>query len=211
MSHVCCIALVARGQKWHRFMAARREQQCLVCRHRERAAVDLALARGVSVTALSRRYKISTDAIYRHSRNHLPPQLRAQLIAGPDIEDLDLDRLRENESQSLLSHLIALRNRLLAGLDVAEEYRDGSMLTRVSAQLHQNLELTAKLVGDLAAGGTTTINNVLVMPAYVEMRVELVKALAPFPDARLAVAQVLHQIEHKAADAITADKRELAQ
>ena len=119
--------------------------------------------------------------------------------------------MRENESQSLLSHLIALRNRLLAGLDVAEEYRDGSMLTRVSAQLHQNLELTAKLVGDLAAGGTTTINNVLVMPAYVEMRVELVKALAPFPDARLAVAQVLHQIEHKAADAITADKRELAQ
>ena len=190
-------------------MAARRMQQCLVCRHREKAAVDLALSRGVSVTALSRRYKISTDAIYRHSRNHLPPQLRAQLIAGPDIKDLDLDRLRENESQSLLSHLIALRNRLLAGLDVAEEYRDGSMLTRVSAQLHQNLELTAKLVGDLGTG-STTINNVLIMPQYVELRVELVKALQPFPDARLAVAQVLHAIEHKAADAITSEDRSLA-
>jgi hypothetical protein len=185
-------------------------KRCTICAHREHAGIDLALARGVSVTAIARRYKLGTDSIYRHSRAHLPPQLRAALIAGPDIEGLDLDRLRENESQSLLSHLIALRNRLLAGLDVAEEYRDGSMLTRVSAQLHQNLELTAKLVGDLGSG-STTINNVLVMPEYVEMRVALVQALAPFPDAKIAVAQVLHSLEHKAAGDIAADKRELAQ
>jgi hypothetical protein len=72
------------------------------------------------------------------------------------------------------------------------------------------LELTAKLVGDLGSG-STTINNVLVMPEYVEMRVALVQALAPFPDAKIAVAQVLHSLEHKAAGDIAADKRELAQ
>jgi hypothetical protein len=65
------------------------------------------------------------------------------------------------------------------------------------------------LVGSLTTG-STTINNILIMPAYVEMRVELVKALQPYPEARQAVAAVLHTIEHKAADAIQADSRELA-
>jgi len=67
--------------------------------------------------------------------------------------------------------------------------------------LHQNLELTGKLIGDLGVGSTTNV-NVLVMPQYVELRVALVQALAAFPEAKLAVAQVLHQLESKAAESI---------
>ena len=75
------------------------------------------------------------------------------------------------------------------------------MISRIAGQLHHNLEITGKLLGDLSTGGTT-ITNVTILPAYVEMRVELVRALAPFPDARQAVAVVLHAIEHKAAEAV---------
>jgi hypothetical protein len=42
------------------------------------------------------------------------------------------------------------------------------------------------------------------------MRVELVNALRPFPEAARAVAYVLHQIESKAAADIAADTRDLA-
>lgn len=178
--------------------------QCTVCLHREKAAIDLALSRGVGVRALSRRYKVSIDSLYRHSARHLPPQLRAKLIAGPSVEGVDLDRLRDTESQSLLMNLIALRNRLLSQLDVAEEHGDSSMVTRVAGQLHHNLEITGELLGDLSTG-STTINNVLLMPEYIAMRVELVRALAPHPEARQAVARVLHRIESKAAEAIKAD------
>jgi hypothetical protein len=174
--------------------------KCNCCSHRERPAIDLAIARGVSMSALSRRYDVSTDSLYRHAKNHLPPQLRAKLIAGPDI-DLDLDRLHETESQSLLANLVALRHRLFASLDVAEECGDSNMVCRVTAQIHQNLELTGKLLGDLGVG-STTVTNVLVLPAYVEMRVALVNALAAFPEARQAVAAVLHQLEAKAAENI---------
>jgi len=156
--------------------------------------------------SLARRYGVSTDILYRHRKGHIPPQLRAKLIAGPDT-DIDLNKLRETESQSLLANLVALRHRLFAALDVAEENGDGFMLTRVSSQLHVNLETTGKLLGDLGVG-STTINNVLVMPAYVELRVELVKALGPYPQAREAVAAVLHQLETKAAESIR--PRELA-
>jgi hypothetical protein len=158
-------------------------QRCTVCSHREYAAIDLAIARGVSVTAISRRYKLSTDAIYRHRTNHLSAALRAKLLAGPD-SDIDLDRLRETESQSLLSNLVTLRHRLFASLDTAEEVGDGTMISRLAGQLHQNLEITGKLLGDLVVG-STTINNVLVMPQYVELRVALVKALAPYSEAKV--------------------------
>jgi hypothetical protein len=158
---------------------------------------------------LSRRYGLSTDILFRHRKAHIPPQLRARLLAGPDIE-VDLDKLRETESQSLLANLVALRRRLFAALDLAEENGDGFMLTRVSSQLHVNLETTGKLLGDLGVGSTTTINNVLVLPAYIELRVGLVRALEGFPEARAAVAQVLHAIESKAAATIEAEGRRLA-
>lgn len=182
---------------------------CRVCRSRERAPIELAIARGVTLAALSRRYGVSVDILYRHRNLHMPPQLKARLLAGPSIEGVDLDKLRETESQSLLANLISLRQRLFASLDVAEEHQDGYTLVRIASQLHSNFEIVAKLLGDLHTG--TVINNFLIQPQYVEMRVELVKALAPFPEARQAVAAVLHTIEHKAADAIKNQDRSLAQ
>ena len=103
-----------------------------------------------------------------------------------------------------------MRHRLFAALDTAEEYNDGGMLTRVASALHANLELTGKLLGDLGIG-STTINNVLILPQWVETRIALVRALEAFPEARIEVARVLHQIESKAADDISNTKRDLAQ
>jgi hypothetical protein len=179
--------------------------RCLTCTHREHAAIDLALARGVSVRELSRRYGITERALYYHRKDHLPPHLRAKLIGVPEL-DIDLDKLRETEGQSLLSHLIAIRNRLFAGMDQVAE----PLVPRFAAALHQNLEMIGKLVGSLGTGGNTTINNILITSDYVEMRVALLRALDSYPDAKIAVAQTLHAIEDKAAKTITLDKREFA-
>src|SRR5665647_3256188 len=106
--------------------------------------------------ALAKRYGLGPDSLQRHARNHLPPQLRASLLCGPSIEGIDLDKLREVESQSLLMNLVNLRNRLFASLDVAEEAGDANMLARISGQLHRNMEIVGKLLGDLSTGNTTT-------------------------------------------------------
>ena len=166
------------------------------------AAIELAIARRVSVTALAKRYDLSTDSIYRH-RKHMPVTLRASLLAGPGT-DIDLDRLKETESQSLLANLIAIRHRLFAALDSAEDAADTTTVTRVTRQLHENLELTGKLLGDLGVGSVT---NVLILPQYVELRVGLINALAGFPEARKAVAEVLHRLEDRAAKSIEADAK----
>lgn len=182
--------------------------QCTICRHRERAGIDHALACGVSMYALAKRYKVGSDSLYRHRKRHMPPQLKASLLAGPSIEGVDLDKLKERESQSLLMNLVTLRARLFNALNVSEDAGDIGAVTRVASQLHVNLETTGKLLGDLGAGVTNV--NVLILPAYIQLRVELVKALQPYPEARQAVAKVLHQLEGDAAQVIKNDKRELA-
>ncbi len=105
----------------------------------------------------------------------------------------------ESESQSLLLHLVGLRNRLFSALDLAEEHGDAYMLATISSQLHRNLETTGKLLGDLGVGATT-INNILVSPQYLELRQALCAALRPHPAAAQAVSAALRALENKAAD-----------
>jgi hypothetical protein len=125
--------------------------ECHVCKHRERAAIDLALARGVSPGALARRYGVGSDSLYRHSRNHLAAQLRAKLIAGPDL-DIDLERLRETGSQSLLMNLVALRRRLFHSFErvgLVNALRPFPEAARaVASVLHQ---IEGKAATDMAA------------------------------------------------------------
>jgi hypothetical protein len=47
-----------------------------------------------------------------------------------------------------LVHLVGLRNRLFAFLDVAEKAGGGNMISRIAGQLHHNLESPGKLLGD---------------------------------------------------------------
>jgi hypothetical protein len=116
----------------------------------------------VAILALSRQYGLSTDAIYRHiNSGHTPAKERAALIAGSDLGGLTVEQLREREGTSLLANLIALRNRLFNALDLGERFGDVGMVARAAAQLHENLALTGRLVGQLATSSSTTINNIL--------------------------------------------------
>jgi hypothetical protein len=148
---------------------------------------------------MARHYGLSTDALYRHlNAGHTPAKDRARLIAGPDMQGLSVEALREREGSSLLAHLVAIRNRLLNALDLGEKYQDVILVTKAASQLHENLSITGRLVGQLATGNTTNITNVLIQPEYIGFRARLLKALTPFPEARLAVAEVLNATEHEA-------------
>jgi hypothetical protein len=70
---------------------------------------------------------------------------------------------------------------------------------RLSGQIHQNLELTGKYLGEFARVTTQTQISLLVTPEYLKLRSALLHALWPFPEARQAVAAVLHDIEGVAA------------
>jgi hypothetical protein len=70
---------------------------------------------------------------------------------------------------------------------------------RLSGQIHQNLELVGRHLGEFAKVSVQTNISLLVTPEYLKLRAALLQALWPFPEARQAVASVLHSIEGAAA------------
>jgi len=73
------------------------------------------------------------------------------------------------------------------------KYTDPRMLVlRTSAQLQSNLELLAKLIGQLDERPQV---NILVLPEWEKIRYTMLQALAPYPEARAAVADALRAID----------------
>ena len=169
--------------------------RCRICDHSERAKIELGLARRVSLNTLARKFDVSKDAIWRHKRNHFPPQLEAALVATGAPSAIDLEQLRQSESEGLLQSVVVQRARLYALVDKAEEFDDVRAAASVHGRITDNLTLAAKLVGELNTHHHTTINQLVISPEYLDLRGDLISALAPFPEARRAVAKVLRERE----------------
>jgi len=155
-----------------------RRQMCLGVRYRLSCRVYSGLPAPHRHSASQRKinasaFGMAADSPVRHAKGTFAAHLRASLIAGPDLA-IDSTSARDGK-QSMLEPR-HLRGRLFQ-LDVAERRADGNMLARVAGQLHTIWTLRP---GWLAAfPGHTKINNVLIQPQYVSMRIELVNALRP--------------------------------
>jgi hypothetical protein len=167
----------------------------------DRGQIEHALCTGQSVRAIAKKFNVHEGSLYRH-RRELPPQLKAAYLATFLKPGEDLEKLKTQESESLLQNLAQQRARLLMMQDAALESDDAQAVATLAGRIHQNLEIVGKYLGELQQHSTKTIVNVLVSAEYLAMRNALVRALAPFPEARRAVAQVLHSMEGDAAQQI---------
>jgi hypothetical protein len=79
-----------------------------------------------------------------------------------------------------------------AGVDVERgEWRHADpreLILKTADRLHAQLELLAKLLGDLDERPQI---NVLVAPEWIQLRTTLLEALRPYPEARTAVLTAL--------------------
>ena len=184
-------------------------QRCAVCGHDERARIELALAAGIAQITVARRFGVSKYSVHRHAGQHMPAKLKAQLAAVGVPSHLDLDELRKTESESLLQHIVAQRGRLYALLDVAEELADPRVAAQVHGRISQNLEMAARILGEINAAATHVHQNLIVSPEYLQLRQGLLQALRHHPEARAAVSDVLKRIDGSTpwVDAMPADKQ----
>jgi hypothetical protein len=174
----------------------------IVAKHECRSQIERDLALGVPVRRIVMKYEkfgeISKDALTRY-RKKLPPQFRDQTLAQALRPEVDLEELKTVESEGLLASLAQQRARLLLMQDSCVEAEQFGAATNLSSQIHRNLELVGKYLGELGVHHTVTSVSVLVSPQYLELRSALLKALSPFPEAKRAVSRALQQIESKAA------------
>jgi hypothetical protein len=167
---------------------------CSVCAHGNRAALEHARAAGMPLDKLARRYGLSKPAVQRHCARHIPAALRDKNAAIALIgAECDLKVLREQESDGLLRNIASQRGALYKLLDGEG---DKKIAIAVHARITSNLELGARVLGQVAGHATNITNNTLVASMdYLSMRARLMAALRPFPEARRAVAEALRVSE----------------
>jgi hypothetical protein len=153
---------------------------CTICTHDQRLAIDRALVEGESAPRIAAKYRVSDDAITRH-RAHIP----AKLAQAQDAEEAA-------QADDLLRHVRALRGKSYALLQKAETAGDLKTALLGIREARACLELLAKLQGQL---DERPIVNVLISPQWVALRAVILQTLAPYPDARAALAEALHEAE----------------
>src|SRR5690606_14291128 len=169
--------------------------RCIVCDHADRASIELGLANKVPIRVLGKRYGIHHDAVYRHGRNHMSPELHTKLMTRGRMTPVELENLRVTESEGVLQHLVAVRARMYGLMDIAEQQDDYKAAATIGDKIVKNLETTAKLLGDLKTGTVNVTNNLLVMPEFHALRTKIMQALRAHPEARADVAAALKQLE----------------
>jgi len=155
---------------------------CTICTHPERAVIDAAIVRGeTGIRDIAGRFGISKSALDRHRKEHLP----AHLLKAKDAAAVA-------DADDLLRQAGALRSKAISLLMKAEAAGDLRAALAGVREARGCIELLARLLGEIRDG---PIVNVTISPAWIEVRGAVVGALAPFPEARTAVAGALAKLE----------------
>jgi hypothetical protein len=158
----------------------------------------LALVSGVSTRAVAKKYDVSRDAAWRHLTNHVPPERRAQLVAGP----MKLGELAEKataENSSLIDYVNVVRSTLVARFLAVSEAGDNQNTGLLAGRLTEVLRLQAGLTGELSKATSSITNNVAIInsPFMADVQSMLLRTLAAFPEARTAVVRGLEELAQR--------------
>ena len=162
--------------------------RCTVCDHPERDAIARALVGGASLGDVAARFGgLSKSAVGRHAAQHLPATL-AQSARAAEVARAD----------TILERLAEITKVTRAILADAYRSRTHALALQAVARLERQLELEARLLGELRDGPTV---NVVLTPEWARAIGVLLAALAPYPEARVRAADALAQLEGGAARA----------
>jgi hypothetical protein len=153
---------------------------CSVCAHPERESIDRALVSGESCSALAARYStVGRMALQRHKDKHIPETL-AMAQEAAEVADAD----------GLLDQVKELQRRTLAILDRAEQANDLRTALSAIGQARGNLELLARLLGELQ-DQQNTVQVLVASPEWLALRSAIMTALTAHPEARQAVLEAI--------------------
>ncbi len=151
---------------------------CTVCAHPDNHAVDLELVNRAPYRTVAHRYAVSTDALKRHLREHVPQVL----VKGREAEEAA-------RADDLLAELRSEKADIQRLKGLAEEEADYRAALLAVDKALKALELQAR-VAQLIDKPTEV--NLLIAH---NVQTAIVRALDPYPQARIAVADALAELE----------------
>jgi transposase-like protein len=156
-------------------------RRCTVCDHPQRQAIDEILVTGAPYRSVAKRFDLSESSVYRHKTEHLP----VHLLKAKEVE-------AAARADDLLEQVRNLQTHALDILERAEKAGDLRTALAAISQARGNLELLAKLSGELQQEGTV---NLHLSPEYLEVRTAILVAVEPYPEAARAISRAMLGIE----------------
>jgi hypothetical protein len=152
-------------------------RSCTACAHPDRRKIDKALVDGVSERTIAGRYGLTKSTVHRHATGHIPALLTkahaVEVVASAD---------------DLLGQVTALKIRALGLLTTAEKANDTRAAILACREVRECVSLLAELAGKIDKAPKI---NVLVMPEWTSLRETILRALVPYPEARLTLSRAL--------------------
>jgi hypothetical protein len=173
---------------------------CRVCRHPERARIELLRISGVGLSTVAAQFGISTDSVWRHMSHHVSEHDKAAYLA--DVPIAEMVARAADEGVSLLDFFKIVRGVLMQQFQLAAAVNDRHATASLAGRLNETLGLIGKLTGELLklAPGTVTNNTAIFVnsPAFADLQSMLIRRLAIHPEALAAVIAGLRELEAKA-------------
>jgi hypothetical protein len=159
-------------------------RKCVVCEHEKINEINEALLAGETYRNIAKRFSVSISSLSRHKNQHIP---KAMTKAQEAQEVAQADNLLE-QVQNLQAKALSI----LAKAEASGDLR--TALTGIR-EARACLELLAKLQGEMQQEGTV---NITLAPEWLELRTVILQSLEPWPEARLAIAQAVKEVEGNA-------------
>jgi hypothetical protein len=164
----------------------------------------LTVTYGDSLASIAERFDVDYDSLQRHAQRHLSASQRAALLTATKPSEVDIEKLTKSESEGLLASLVAMRARLAQHAQAAAASGDIRTAVHCERVTVTNLELVARLIGQLINRSEVTHAHLTLSPSYLNLRQALVSVLRPYPEIAAKVAAALHKIEAAEGAEITA-------
>lgn len=151
---------------------------CTICSHPERDAIEREVLAGRPFRTIAASFSLSRASLLRHCAGG---HLSATLVQSARVGEI-------TRADDLVARLIGLARETQAVLARARAAGDDELVLKAVARAEKQLELQARLIGELKEG--TTI-NITLSAEWLSLQATIVAALDPWPEARLAVAAAL--------------------
>jgi len=177
---------------------AKKGPQCTICAHQDRTLIEATRVAGASLDNIARKFNVSRDSIHRHMTKHVPEDLRAEYLAGVPLKELA--EKAAAEGMSVLQYLSLIRSTLMTEFQLAANVHDRHATSALAGRLNEVLRSIGSISGELGemAMRSVTINgniNIMNNPVLANLQANILRALAPYPDARNAVVAALRAMD----------------
>jgi len=154
---------------------------CTICSHEDVRKINSLLMQTDSNRRIAAQYSLAEASIRRHKKNHLSKQIARAEKKAEQKTVLTAQQILQ-EAQGLFNDMRGLLD------DLKTKGTDSELTMKAHRECNRSLELLARLLGQLE---TVQTINVFLNPIFLQVRTKIVKALAPFPEARGAVVDAL--------------------